>query len=104
VAVARELTKVHEEVWRGAMAEAAALFAERQVRGEVVLVVAGAPAAGPVSDEAIDDAVRRQLDPGSGHGPRQIADIVAREFGVPRRKVYEAVLRLRRDGEHRTER
>jgi 16S rRNA (cytidine1402-2'-O)-methyltransferase len=104
VAVARELTKVHEEVWRGTMAEAAAFFAERQVRGEVVLVVEGAPAAGPVSDEAIDDAVRQQLDLGLGYGPRQIADVVAGALGVPRRKAYEAVLRLRGDGEGRTER
>jgi 16S rRNA (cytidine1402-2'-O)-methyltransferase len=86
------------------MAEAAAFFAERQVRGEVVLVVEGAPAAGPVSDEAIDDAVRQQLDLGLGYGPRQIADVVAGALGVPRRKAYEAVLRLRGDGEGRTER
>jgi 16S rRNA (cytidine1402-2'-O)-methyltransferase len=101
VAVVRELTKVHEEVWRGTMAEAAAAFAERPVRGEVVLVIAGAPAAGPVSDEAIDDAVRQHLGRGVGDGPRQIADIVAGELGVPRRKVYEAVLRLRGDGGRR---
>ena len=44
VAVVRELTKVHEEVWRGTLAEAAAVFAERQIRGEVVLVVGGRPA------------------------------------------------------------
>jgi len=104
VAVARELTKVHEEVWRGTMGEAAAVFDERQIRGEVVLVVAGAPAAGPVSDEAIEEAVRRELGAGSGHGPRQIADIVAGELGVPRRKVYEAALRLRSDGDRRTAR
>jgi 16S rRNA (cytidine1402-2'-O)-methyltransferase len=104
VVVARELTKVYEEVWRGTMAEAAASFAEREVRGEVVLVVAGAPAAGPVSDEAIDAAVRQQLDHGEGYGPRQIADVVAGALGVPRRKAYEAVLRLRGGGEGRTER
>ena len=48
VAVVRELTKVHEEVWRGTLADAAAAFAARQVRGEVVVVVGGAPPAGPV--------------------------------------------------------
>src|ERR1019366_1931338 len=103
VAVVRELTKVHEEVWRGTMAEAAAAFAERPVRGEVVLVIEGAPEAGPVSDEALDDAVRQQLGQGAGDGPRQIADRVAGELGVPRRKVYEAVLRLRGDGERRSD-
>jgi 16S rRNA (cytidine1402-2'-O)-methyltransferase len=103
VAVVRELTKVHEEVWRGTMDEAAAAFAQRPARGEVVLVIAGAPAAGPVSDEAIDDAVRRHLGHGVGDGPRQIADIVAGELGVSRRKVYEAVLRLRGDGGRRSD-
>ena len=43
VAVARELTKLHEEVWRGTLAEAAPLGGARPVRGEVVLVLAGAP-------------------------------------------------------------
>jgi len=101
VAVVRELTKVHEEVWRGAMADAATVFVEHQVRGEVVLVVAGAPLAGPVSDEIVDDAVRQRLGLGSGEGPRQIADLVAAQLGVPRRKVYETVLRIRGENEGR---
>jgi 16S rRNA (cytidine1402-2'-O)-methyltransferase len=99
VAVVRELTKVHEEVWRGTMAEAAVAFVERAARGEVVLVVEGAPLAGPVSDEMVDDAVRERLRPGSAEGPRQIADVVAAELGVPRRKVYETVLRIRGEDE-----
>jgi 16S rRNA (cytidine1402-2'-O)-methyltransferase len=102
VAVVRELTKVHEEVWRGTMAEASAYFAEHQIRGEVVLVIGGAPPAGPVSDETIDDAVRQRLGSGPGQGPRQIADAVAADLRVPRRKVYEAVLRLRGEGEGRS--
>jgi 16S rRNA (cytidine1402-2'-O)-methyltransferase len=104
VAVVRELTKVHEEVWRGTAAEAAAEFGARQVRGEVVVVVGGAPPAGPVRDEDIDDAVRERLRASQGEGPRQIALVVAEELGVPRRKVYETVLRLRSDGEVRPER
>jgi 16S rRNA (cytidine1402-2'-O)-methyltransferase len=106
VAVVRELTKVHEEVWRGTMSGAAAAFAERSVRGEVVLVIGGADPAQPLADEAVDDAVRRRLarGPSSGgaEGPRQIADELAVELGVPRRKVYQAVLRLRGSGEHET--
>jgi 16S rRNA (cytidine1402-2'-O)-methyltransferase len=95
VAVARELTKVHEEVWRGTLAEAAGLYAQQQVRGEVVLVIDGAPPAAPVSDEAIDEAVAERMRQGPGDGPRQIALLVAEELGVPRRKVYETVIRLR---------
>ena len=103
VAVVRELTKVHEEVWRGTVGEAAEAFGARQVRGEVVVVVAGATPAGPPSDEAIDDAVRERLRRGQGEGPRQIALVVAEELGVPRRTVYEAALRLRGAGEARRE-
>ena len=87
VAVVRELTKVHEEVWRGTAGRGGGgLRAQRQVRGEVVVVIGGAPPAGPVSDEAIDDAVRRAPARGPGEGPRQIALVVAEELGVPRRR------------------
>ena len=103
VAVVRELTKVHEEVWRGTMGEAAGSFAARQVRGEVVVVIGGATPAGPPSDEAVDEAVRERLRSGPEEGPRQIALVVAEELGVPRRTVYEAVLRLRSAGDVRAE-
>ena len=83
--------------------EAAEAFAARQVRGEVVVVLAGATPAGPPSDETVDDAVRERLRRGQGEGPRQIALVVSEELGVPRRKVYEAVLRLRSAEEARPE-
>ena len=97
VAVVRELTKLHEEVWRGTMAEAAAVFTERVVRGEVVLVIGGAPPTGPVSDDAIDAAVRLRLGAGGEDGPRQIALLLAGELGVARRRVYEAALKIRNE-------
>jgi 16S rRNA (cytidine1402-2'-O)-methyltransferase len=100
VAVVRELTKVHEEVWRGTMAAAAAAFAERTVRGEVVLVVGGASLAPPATDAAVDDAVRHRLAQAPQEGPRQIADALAPELGVSRRDIYQVVLRIK--GEHDT--
>jgi 16S rRNA (cytidine1402-2'-O)-methyltransferase len=93
VAVVRELTKLYEEVWRGSVGEAAAVFAERGVRGEVVLVVGGAPAPAPASDEDIEEAVRRRL--ASGDGPRQVSAALGGELGVARRRIYETALRLR---------
>jgi 16S rRNA (cytidine1402-2'-O)-methyltransferase len=95
VAVVRELTKVHEEVWRGPAGEAGAVFSERTVRGEVVLVIGGAPPPGPVSDEAVEAAVRDRLSLGRDEGPRQIAESLASELGVPRRMVYELALAIR---------
>jgi 16S rRNA (cytidine1402-2'-O)-methyltransferase len=95
VAVVRELTKVHEEVWRGTLAEAAGAFAAREVRGEVVLVIGGAPAAGAVEEAAVEAAVRAARDRDPSAGPRQLADRVAASLDVPRRRAYEAALRVR---------
>ncbi|HEX3332696.1 MAG TPA: 16S rRNA (cytidine(1402)-2'-O)-methyltransferase [Acidimicrobiales bacterium] len=94
-AVVRELTKMHEEVWRGSLAEAAREFASRQLRGEVVLVIGGAPPPPPVSDGEVDDAVRSRLAGDPGAGPRQVAEQVAAELGVARRRAYEAAVRAR---------
>ena len=94
-AVVRELTKVHEEVWRGTLGEGARSFAARQVRGEVVLVVGGAPPRPPASEAEVDAAVRVQLAENPGVGPRQVAERVAAELGVARRRAYEAALRAR---------
>ena len=95
VAVVRELTKVHEEVWRGTLADAAAAFAAREVRGEVVLVIGGAPAAAEMDEAAVEAAVRAARDRDPSAGPRQLADRVAASLDVPRRRAYEAALRVR---------
>ena len=95
VAVVRELTKLHEEVWRGALGDAAALYAAHEVRGEVVLVVGGAPAAAPAGDDEVEGAVRAALGDDPSAGPRQVAELVAASLGVPRRRAYEAALRIR---------
>lgn len=87
VALARELTKLHEEHWRGTLAEAAAHVAEREPRGEYVVVLAGAPEPA----EADDEAVRRALDVARAEGlsTRDAAARVAVELGVPKRRAYE---------------
>jgi len=95
VAVVRELTKLHEEVWRGTLGAAAATFAERDVRGEVVLVVGGAPPAEPAGEAEVEEAVRAALGDDPAAGPRQVAERVAASLGVPRRRAYEAALRVR---------
>ena len=97
VAVVRELTKLHEEVWRGTLGEAATVFAAREVRGEVVLVIGGAPAAAPAGEDDVEAAVRAALGDDPSAGPRQAAELVAASLGVPRRRAYEAALRVRGD-------
>jgi 16S rRNA (cytidine1402-2'-O)-methyltransferase len=95
VAVVRELTKLHEEVWRGSLGDAATVFAARDVRGEIALVVGGAPAAAPADEAAVEAAVLEALGDNQAAGPRQVAERVAASLDVPRRRAYEAALRLR---------
>lgn len=93
VVIARELTKLYEEVWRGTLGTAVSHFGIDQVRGEIVIVLAGATDPGPKSDEFIEAAVRSRLS--EGGGTRQIANELAKELGVSRRHIYELALRLR---------
>ena len=93
VAVARELTKLHEEVVRGTAAELAARYEGAPPRGEVVLVVA-APAAAPagagaeVSDDAVA-AVARLVEAGAKR--RVAAGVVAELTGGSANALYRAV-------------
>jgi 16S rRNA (cytidine1402-2'-O)-methyltransferase len=90
VAVARELTKIHETVWRGPLDAAAAHFAAEPARGEVVLVVGGAAPPPPADDGAVRDAVRARL--AQGAAVREVADAVAAELQISHRRAYEAAL------------
>lgn len=90
--VARELTKVHEEVWRGTLSTLARRAADDQVRGEVVIVVAGSPEAPVTSDDELEALVRVQL--ASGKGVRDVAVDVAMVAGVGRRRVYQLALQV----------
>jgi 16S rRNA (cytidine1402-2'-O)-methyltransferase len=96
VAVARELTKRHEEVWRGSLAAAAAAFATREVRGEVVVVLGGAGPAHGASDEQVAAAVASRL--ADGASVRDAAAAAAADLGVPHRRAYRAALAARQAG------
>jgi 16S rRNA (cytidine1402-2'-O)-methyltransferase len=93
-AVCRELTKTYEEVRRGSLAELAA-WAQDGVRGEVTVVVAGAPdrEAGPADPDELAATVAG-LEAGGLTRKEAIAR-VAKASAVPRRSVYDAVIRAR---------
>ena len=93
VAIARELTKLYEEVWRGTLADAVVHVGAREPRGEHVLVVEGAPPAAAVDDDALESAVAREL--ASGASARDAAAAVVRDLGVPKRRAYDVAVRLR---------
>ena len=90
--VARELTKLHEEVRRGTIADLVAYYSETPPRGEVVIVIAGAPA--PVLDESALRERARELR-AQGYSVRDTAAELAREFDAARNLAY----RVARDAE-----
>ena len=88
VAVARELTKVHEEVVRGTAAELAARYGDDPPRGEVALVVGGAPSVAEEIGPALE-ALGRLVE--AGAKPRPAASVVAELTGVPANRLYQAL-------------
>lgn len=89
----RELTKMHEEVRRGTVAGLRAATAERELKGEVTLVLAGAEPAGGADRPAEVAAAARSLL-GHGWSTRDVTRHLGEVFGVPRNEAYELVLEL----------
>ncbi len=94
IALARELTKLHEEVWRGTLERAAAHVDEVAPRGEYVIVVEGAAAPVDATDEAILDALHMALSAGADRRTA-IATVMA-ATGAPKRRVYDLALTIPR--------
>lgn len=84
-AVAREMTKQFEEVRRGTVGELQAYYSDTPPRGEVVIVIAGAPKR-EVSEETVRARVRALR--ASGSSTRDAAAAAAAELGVPKRLAY----------------
>ena len=95
IAMARELTKLHEEVWRGSLHDAGQRLAEVPPRGEYVLVLQGAPAGEAATDEQIMTALRTALE--SGADRRSAIATVMAATGAAKRRVYDLALTIPRD-------
>jgi 16S rRNA (cytidine1402-2'-O)-methyltransferase len=91
LAVCRELTKIHEEVFRGVVSEALAHFA--QPKGEFTLVIAGREGE---DEPRLTDDIERQLQSLrlSGVTAKEAVTRIAKETGLSRREIYRAWLRL----------
>jgi len=91
--VVRELTKVHEEILRGALSELDAEISGRgTVLGEVTIVIGGGPKTVELS---VEETVRTVLEESSGSS-RDLAREIAERTGLPRKEVYAEILRQRR--------
>jgi len=97
--VARELTKIHEQLWRGTLAEAIAYFSEHAPKGEFTLVVAGAsPEAVVWSEASLQGELHRLLSEGLSvaMASKQLAEIT----GLPRRQLYSLALQITAKNPH----
>lgn len=89
-AVCRELTKRFEEVTRGTLAELASVYADREVKGEIVVVVDRAQAE-TAGEETVEQALTQALQ---DHSLKDAVAQVAAELGLPRREVYQHALAM----------
>ena len=97
ITIARELTKMFEEVRRASLTELAAHYAaQAEVRGEIVLVIAPPGEAAAPPGEALDAALRQAM---AGASVKDAAAEIAARFGLKRRDVYARALELKRKGE-----
>ncbi|MFE0347753.1 16S rRNA (cytidine(1402)-2'-O)-methyltransferase [Streptomyces griseoluteus] len=94
-AVCRELTKTYEEVRRGPLGDLAAWAAEG-VRGEITVVVEGAPESGPEELDAGELVRRVRIREDAGERRKEAIAAVAAEAGLPKRVVFDAVVASKR--------
>jgi 16S rRNA (cytidine1402-2'-O)-methyltransferase len=95
MAVTRELTKIHEEVFRGSLDEAIVRW-PREARGEITLLVAGAQSSRPQPDESLLQQLRVCLT--SDRRPlKEITAEMARELGISKRLLYQEALKIKKE-------
>jgi len=96
IAVARELTKVHEEIWRGTIPEAREYFSRNEPRGEFTLVVGRKTKSQNQiwSEDQVTDAIKSGLK--SGEPPSSLAGRLVEESGWQRREIYKRVSRFQK--------
>ncbi len=93
-ALARELTKVHEDVVRGTLGELHGRFSKARPRGECTLIVEGAAEGEAAAEVDVEAELRAHL--AAGLGPKDAAARMVVRTGLPRRKLYQLALALKR--------
>ncbi len=93
IVIGRELSKVHEEFLRGTIDEILAGLAERELKGELTIVVRGAQDTEQISQDELAAEIRRLI--GAGVGVKQISEILGERYRLAKRDVYRLALRLK---------
>ena len=88
VCIGRELTKYHEEIWRGSLSQAEDYFGQNKIRGEFTLVVSGSDAKKDRWEESrVRSTLRSKMDQGLSR--KQAAAAITTESGWRKREIYD---------------
>lgn len=93
IVLARELTKLYEEFWRGTVGDAIAHYTHREPQGEFTIVIAGISTVAPIlSEEAIKAQLQELISQGvtKSQASRELAEKIA----LPRRQIYQIALTI----------
>jgi len=93
IVVAREVSKVHEEYLRGTIGEVIAQLGEREVKGEITVVVRGSSGEPRVSEEELKAEIRGLVD--DGVGAKQISELLGKRYRLAKREVYQLAVQLK---------
>lgn len=94
IVIARELTKLHEEFWRGTIEKALDYYSQREPQGEFTLIISGSSIKAPIlSEESIKSELIKLLKQGSSRSDacRQLAE----QTSLPRRQIYQLSLTIK---------
>jgi 16S rRNA (cytidine1402-2'-O)-methyltransferase len=93
--LAREVTKLHEEFYRGSVSDILAELDSESVRGEVALVVKGSSGDGTVSENVLKEQIRRLKS--EGMRVKAIAEVLGERYGYSKKAIYRLTLDLDQD-------
>ncbi len=88
IAVARELTKMHEEIKRGTVNQVREYYKEKDPRGEITLIISGKEKEGTWSEEHLLEMIQEEIT-GGNNSPSQLAKKLAKESGWSRSDIYD---------------
>jgi 16S rRNA (cytidine1402-2'-O)-methyltransferase len=94
VVVTRELTKLFEEVIRGRAGDVIGKLESGAVKGEITLLVEGEREK-PLAGDGEIEALYGEMDPKGELSTKEIAAMIAAELDLPRKRVYDKILKLR---------
>jgi len=90
IVLAREVSKVHEEFLRGRLTEVAKQVAGREIKGELTLLIGGSRGQSEVSQEQIEEEIRKLKD--DGLRVKEIAEILGEKYGYSKKEIYRLAL------------